>query len=229
VGYQSLLLEDSAGNIYLVGVNDGGLITIFSFGQNPQGIAPTSPVPTFIDHTNGTTYWQIGVNIDGELTTTNVLATEDAIEFWPLQSIPGGVGFNMGVDSFGRLTTQPIGSGGGSGQQNPLNSILGTVLPVNFAYINGIQPNGPFTQVTNIPMTTDPLAKTNGVYISIPSGRYFPGCGHSINEYLIQQLSLDGVTQAKAVTCPMCGYVQQLIVPAANYYDGIFLFPIITG
>lgn len=72
-------------------------------------------------------------------------------------------------------------------------------------YPRAQQPGGPDTPVTAPIQTGDEL-----------TGHFKPGCGHSIGEWEIIRTSCFGVSGVM-VCCPLCGYVQNLFVPASSF------------
>lgn len=56
-------------------------------------------------------------------------------------------------------------------------------------------------------------------------GMFQPGCGHSIMEYDVRCMEVDGEPEAPSavVCCPLCGYVQTIITPFSEFLDMDFL------
>lgn len=84
--------------------------------------------------------------------------------------------------------------------------ITGALYPMDNVVPPYQQPNGPGTTV--IPQ--QPIGEKMGLFNA--------GCGHFFNSWLVQRGSFldpsDGLVKSVAlVTCPLCGYLQQQIIP----------------
>ncbi len=75
--------------------------------------------------------------------------------------------------------------------------VVGELRPVSYGLICA-QPGGVGTPVTD---PTNSVGEING--------KFFPGCGHSINHWDIEQV-VEGGTAKKLIKCPQCGYVQSI-------------------
>jgi hypothetical protein len=84
------------------------------------------------------------------------------------------------------------------------NPILGALYPAPYLP-KSKQPGGPGTPVVDPTQTVEEK-----------NGYYYPGCGHSVNSYDVQQTSVNGIP-SKLVTCPICGFLQAIITPASDF------------
>lgn len=57
-------------------------------------------------------------------------------------------------------------------------------------------------------VVTDPVQT-----VQEKTGRFYPGCGHSINSFEILFEKVAGVKKA-LIVCPICGYIQRIADPA---------------
>lgn len=101
--------------------------------------------------------------------------------------------------------------------------------------INGIkvysQPNGPGTHVSPLPPTQSP--QQNMGYPQIPFA-YFGflslGCGHWVNSIEVNE-EYDPYTQLRAaiLCCPLCGYIQEIVEPATDWFNKFYSLYSIGG
>lgn len=70
------------------------------------------------------------------------------------------------------------------------------------------------------PNANEPTSVKNPLNQS--TGQFFPGCGHSINSWNVQNVSVGGVPM-KAITCPLCGYLQNTMTEAEFYAEGSYI------
>ncbi len=79
-------------------------------------------------------------------------------------------------------------------------------------------------QGTLLPVTSEDFQPVctqdvNGVVIDLTqtvgerNGKFFPGCGHSINSWEIRFAAVAGVKKA-LIVCPLCRYIQSIRDPA---------------
>jgi hypothetical protein len=81
--------------------------------------------------------------------------------------------------------------------------------------------------LTDRPYVADPLQPGGtGTAVTSPTqridertGRFYFGCGHSVNNMEIRKaLDNDGVTLIAELRCPVCGYLQRKISPFSAIY-----------
>lgn len=96
---------------------------------------------------------------------------------------------------------------------------VGALQPVSFIP-QPYQPGGPGTPVVF------PFQTVNN-FLDEKTGRFFPGCGHSIMNWEISWDSLGGQPVA-LVKCPLCGWINSIWVPASLIENAIE-YPFIFG
>lgn len=109
--------------------------------------------------------------------------------------------------------------------------VVGGLYPKKTGYPQAQQPGGPGTPVTApnqpaaaSPPLPNPYPPTIPVYVGLPQeklGRFFPGCGHSINSWEVVLSEVDGQPSQPCalVLCPLCGYIQNIYSPANNLLE----------
>lgn len=183
-------LNDANGVTWAVGILDNGALTTTALAAHVDAEARI-----VADSSSGTSYWQLGVDTLGRLTATKVL-TPTGRQFISLRSANSTLFYLMVLNTLGNLATFNTNS-------MITDPVVGQLFNSDLvAFLNAAkQPNGVGTPVT------DPT-QAFGERI----GKWFPGCGHSFNNWDIASCAV-GCTTAALIRCPMCGYVQRILVP----------------
>jgi len=182
-------LQDSGSTIHRLGVTNNGLL------QTNTGFTGTVIAPHLRDPARDV--WLLGVNTSGLLTLTPVSEPLIFVDICGLVS-PDGNGWGpFGINANGQLTL------GDDGSVVVVGQLVGHLIYV----VGAQQPGGIGTAVT------DPTQTVNEA-----TGRFRPGCGHSINNYEVLQQSYAGCP-AVLVTCPICSFLQKIITPASALHD----------
>jgi hypothetical protein len=117
--------------------------------------------------------------------------------------LSGGVSqrCNLIVDASGLLYTVFVG-------QTP-QPVIGQLLPQEEGYPPAFQPGGTGTPVI-MPAQT----------VGEKRGRWFLGCGHSVNAMDIRFQSV-ACTPSALLCCPYCLYLQRIVTPASDIYNNL--------
>jgi len=206
----NLYLADSNGTVWQIWADDSD-DPLNSVESLPPA---TTPIPQFPDFTGR--FWQLGIDTSGELYTTVVPAfpaAQNVVGTYPLIA-PSGVIVLLAVDENGQLFT--------------FNTRTGAI-----AYVTGqLTSHGPypvFSQPGGIGTPTFPQQQS-GEQGPVPSGNGFlqpwtagipnelgtslwvAGCGHWFNHWDVKSVASCAI-QAGLMCCPLCGYIQRIIVP----------------
>ena len=99
----------------------------------------------------------------------------------------------------------------------------GQLYPSDIAYPPAQQPGGLGTPVTDPTQKIGPTTNTKPDLL-FPmnefTGRFRPGCGHSINSYEIIEAAVNGAPAA-LICCPLCRFIQRIITPYDAIHDDL--------
>lgn len=112
--------------------------------------------------------------------------------------------------------------------QVPADPQLGTLYPPAAGYPKYSQPGGPGTPTIPQPQNGgNGMTWVNGIPFEVGSGMFTAGCNDWFNSWDIASCQIAGVTAA-LILCPVCHYLQQIIIPYLLIQDPI-ANPIIFG
>jgi hypothetical protein len=190
----TIVMSDSGGNQWLLGVADDGALTTTA----TSGMSVSIPILADVAYQFS---WTLGVTTLGQLTTTqggiallsqntNLLLGSPNNFYYYMAIAVGGIPQTT-FTNIPALTPIVVGE-----------LFNGDLLAM---YPKASQPGGIGTPVT------DPVQT-----VTEQNGRFRPGCGHSIMSYDCIMSSVN-CTPTMVIRCPVCGYVQRLMAPADFY------------
>lgn len=198
----ALCIADNSGTPWLVTVDGSGVI------QQPIVAPPGSYSFTFaLKDANGVA-WILGIDGNGNL-VTNRIATQYTFVYI-LMAAPDGTGlFAMYVDINGVPQTTP---------QAEVDPVPGTIFNPHKFIPPFTQPDGPNTPTYPQQQSGAELVPYQGVPFEIGNAMFTSGCGHWFNSWEVRSATVNGITAA-LMCCPLCGYLQRIIVPYNFIHD----------
>jgi hypothetical protein len=199
-----VILQDDNLGYWLMQISEAGYLqTMPSSGGVPATIVLAAP--------SGASSWLLGITTGGFLTTKKVVLP--GAPAFAMASSCCDFGFQVRVTDDGLLTTTQLA-------QWDSGLIAGALYPQNAAYPTPWQPMGVGTPVANIQQAINREIGFPGFveFMNEFTGRFFPGCGHSIMMWDLKEQSVCGV-QSCLVCCPVCLYIQQVIMPYSLILD----------
>ena len=187
-------------------------VTLLPNGQLQSSLQPNVSVPpkvmlrAFL--TSGPLY-ELSALSSGMLSLT-VKASDgggfpDRISF-----LPGdGTRWWVYVNTAGLLFSQNLGNSGSS-------VVVGQLHSQTSGYPPSQQQGGVGTPVTDPIQHIGPTSniKPDLLFpINEFTGRFRPGCGHSINSYEVLRELVSGCDASALIVCPICKYIQNIITP----------------
>ena len=103
----------------------------------------------------------------------------------------------------------------------PVNDwTVGTLYNPNFNYIRWTQPGGPYSKVLPVTQVTGNADLFTTKPFSELSGTYLFGCGHSVDQVMLQiDWDYQNSVQVALICCPTCSYLSRVISPASLAYN----------
>ena len=202
----SIILKDATGVLWALTVNNSG-------APSTAVVSSGAVIPVVLSAPDSNNY-QIGVDTSG-----NVLLNQTSA---------------LGVTAYGLLSfdnetfwklTVTIGMSGPELLYTQLPGVndwqLGVQWDKRWNNIAWSQPDGPYgkvypqqVQANSDLFSTEPFTELSGTYVF--------GCGHSVDQILLQiDFDYESNQQSALILCPICSYCSRAIIPASLAYQPI--------